>query len=42
MDKIKVMCLKWIFGLENLFLVVYESGNMFVYNKEYLYGIGLF
>ena len=27
-------CIKWIPGSENLFLAAYESGNMYVYNKE--------
>ena len=40
MDKTKVMCLKWIPGSENLFLVAHESGNMFVYNKEHPAGAG--
>ena len=39
-DKTKVMCLKWIPGSENLFLVAHESGSMFVYNKEHPHGIG--
>ncbi|XP_067024654.1 WD repeat-containing protein 20-like isoform X1 [Acropora muricata] len=39
-DKTKVMCLKWIPGSENLFLVAHESGNMFVYNKEHPAGVG--
>ena len=39
-DKTKVMCLKWIPGSENLFLVAHESGNMFVYNKEHPPGLG--
>lgn len=34
------MCLKWIPGSENLFLVAHESGNMFVYNKEHPPGVG--
>ena len=28
-------CIKWIPGSENLFLAAYDSGNMYVYNKEY-------
>ncbi|KAJ7379952.1 WD repeat-containing protein 20 [Desmophyllum pertusum] len=39
-DKTKVMCLKWIPGSENLFLVAHESGHMFVYNKEHPAGVG--
>ena len=27
-------CIKWIPGSENLFLAAYDSGNMYVYNKE--------
>uniref|UniRef100_A0A8C7FF48 WD repeat-containing protein 20 n=1 Tax=Oncorhynchus kisutch TaxID=8019 RepID=A0A8C7FF48_ONCKI len=33
-DKSRVTCVKWVPGLERLFLVAHSSGNMYLYNVE--------